>query len=126
MTTDNSEGTFWFTNGPLPEQFLRCAYLTMDQKEWALPKPEALKYIEWCQDKGFQVLGFEVWGPTVPGPTISVPGPNGSDVIYTFSGNAEECRQRIEQNDFGYIKGALGVDAVFNIEVESKGTSTHN
>jgi hypothetical protein len=59
-----------YGNGPLPEHLASAAYFTGDRQEWALPKAEALSYLDWCESKSLSVLGFEVWYPTTPGPTV--------------------------------------------------------
>jgi hypothetical protein len=76
---DMESGTREFANGPLPAHLARFAFLIGDQKEWALPKPEALAYIEWCSEHGFRVLGFDVWRPDSPAPTV----------VVTSAGNSE-------------------------------------
>ena len=60
-----------YGNGPLPAHFEPAAYFTSDRSEWALPKAEALDYLDWCERRSLRVLGFEVWYPTTPGPTVT-------------------------------------------------------
>jgi hypothetical protein len=59
-----------YGNGPLPDDLKAAAYFTEDRKEWALPKADALAYLDWCERENLSVLGFEVWYPTMPGPTV--------------------------------------------------------
>jgi hypothetical protein len=59
-----------YDNGPLPEHLAFAAYFTSNRQEWALPKAEALAYLDWCEGKALSVLGFEVWSPTTSGPTV--------------------------------------------------------
>jgi hypothetical protein len=63
-----------YGNGPLPEHLASAAYFTTDRREWALPKAEALAYLDWCESENLSVLGFEVGNPTMPGPTVVGPG----------------------------------------------------
>jgi len=60
------------SNGPLPQAFEASAYFNSDRTEWALPKSQALAYIDWCEGEGLQVVGFDVWYPTAQGPTVLV------------------------------------------------------
>jgi hypothetical protein len=60
-----------YANGPLPEHLEHAAYFTVDRKEWALPKAEAILYLDWCEREDFKVLGFDVWYPTSPDPTVA-------------------------------------------------------
>ena len=60
-----------YGNGPLPSRFESTAYFTNGRREWALPKSDALAYLDWCDSRGLKVLGFEVWYPTTPGPTVT-------------------------------------------------------
>jgi hypothetical protein len=55
---------------PLPEHLRAAAYFTPDGGEWALPKKEALGYLDWCQGQDLKVLGFEVWYPLTGGPMV--------------------------------------------------------
>lgn len=59
-----------YDNGPLPASLASRAYFTRDRREWALSRPDALVYLEWCAARGMEVLGWEAWYPTVPSPTV--------------------------------------------------------
>jgi hypothetical protein len=55
-----AEKTIDCANGPLPGAFDSVAYFTEDRREWALPKQNALAYLDWCEQHELSVLGFEV------------------------------------------------------------------
>jgi hypothetical protein len=95
-----------YGNGPLPVQFESAAYFTHGRREWALPKGEALTYLDWCEQRGLNVLGFEVWYPTTPGPTITDLG------LGNIEGVAA-ARDGITQHPGRYVSGSV----VFNITV---------
>jgi len=38
-----------YRNGPLPDDLEAAAYFTEDRKEWALPKAESFRYLDWCE-----------------------------------------------------------------------------
>jgi hypothetical protein len=95
-----------YGNGPLPAHLESAAYFTDDRREWALPKSEALAYLDWCERRGLKVLGFEVWYPTTPGPTVTDLG----------LGNVEgiaAARNGIARHPGRYVSGSV----VFNITV---------
>src|SRR4051812_43302969 len=93
-----------YGNGPLPSQFESRAYFTADRLEWALPKPDALAYLDWCESRGLKVLGFDVWYPTTPGPTVTDVG------IGNIEGVAA-VRAAISHHPGHYVWGPV----VFNI-----------
>jgi hypothetical protein len=95
-----------YGNGPLPAHLEPAAYFTEDRGEWALPKAEALEYLDWCERRGLRVLGFEVWYPTTPGPTVTDLG----------LGNVEgvtAVREGIREHPGRYVWGQV----VFNITI---------
>jgi hypothetical protein len=95
-----------YGNGPLPADLEPAAYFTDDRGEWALPKAEALKYLDWCERRGLNVLGFDVWYPTRPGPTVKDLG------TWNVAGVAA-TREAIREHPGRYSSGPV----VFNITV---------
>jgi hypothetical protein len=102
---------FHFANGLLPEHLEAFAYFTEDRREWALPKAEALAYINWCDEKRLRVVGFDVWRPTRPGPTVVVTSAGDVD------GN-EATRGALRDHPAGDADG----DFVFNICIDTTTT----
>jgi hypothetical protein len=102
-----------YANGPLPPHLVAHAYFTADGREWALRKPEALEYLDWCEQQGLRVLGFDVWYPSGPTPT-------------DFGlGNVEgvaAVRDLIRAHPGRYVWGAV----VFNITVDTLNMPTRH
>jgi hypothetical protein len=85
-----------FQNGPLPDFLESVAYIPEPCLEFALYLPDALKYLDWCDQQGFRVRGYEVWVPTSPYPTVMIGV--GAD------GNSDLCRYALTHDDFsGYL-----------------------
>lgn len=99
-----------YENGPLPVHLESAAYFTGDRREWALPKTEALEYLNWCENQGLKVLGFEVWYPTTPGPTVTDVGLGNVDGVAA-------AREGIRQHSGSHASGRV----VFNISVGEHG-----
>lgn len=98
-----------YANGPLPEHLAPAAYFTGDRREWALPKSEALAYIDWCEREHLEVLGFEVWYPTTPGPTVLEFGVGNVEGIAA-------AREGLQNHPGRYPSGPV----VFNITVADR------
>jgi hypothetical protein len=100
-----------YRNGPLPERFEAAAYFTGNRGEWALPKVEALDYLDWCEHGGLTVLGFDVWYPTTPGPTVTDLGLGNVEGV-------EAVRAAIRDHPGRHVSGTV----VFNIWVAGRGS----
>jgi hypothetical protein len=99
-----------YGNGPLPEHLASAAYFTGDRQEWALPKAEALSYLDWCESKSLSVIGFEVWYPTTPGPTVVELGVGNVEGI---AATRDSIRQHADRD--------VNSPLVFNITVAEHG-----
>jgi hypothetical protein len=86
-----------------------AAYFTHDRGEWALPKAEALAYLDWCEHHGFHVLGFDVWYPSTPGPTVTDLGLGNTEGIAA-------ARREIARHPGRDVSGSV----VFNITVAER------
>ena len=102
--------------GELPESLLNRAYWC--GSEVAFEKPEAILFLDWCDQREVRVLGFDIWGPTQPGPTVISGDPG-------IEGDSVKCREIIASGNDPYlqriydeIRKLCGLEPVFAITFE--------
>lgn len=96
-----------YDNGPLPMAFYDIAYNTSNETEFALPRSEAIKYIEWCKEQSIEVIGFDTWAPTTPGPTVYEKE--------SIEGDGQLCIKKLKALNLEDIKTEIGYYPLFNI-----------
>lgn len=109
---EENEGIEIYANGPLPAYFKKRAYFTLNKKEFALRKSDALEYLKCCKAEELHVLGCEIWYATIPGPTVR---------IGVEEGDADRCYDVISKFDVTAERARMGLnaDVVFNISVDT-------
>jgi hypothetical protein len=81
--------------------------LSPNGKEFAFQRDDALAFLDWCDNNGFEVTGYDVWAPTEPKPTDCY--------IHNIEGDSRTCRSAIANFDTNTFRQRLGKDPVFNI-----------